>query len=75
MATLTHTLDHTELYVVHPLDDVPEQKHSGENLGKMHLSAGVRISLFTLRAYLILVTGLTIYHMLDLVGLFGHHMH
>lgn len=60
--------------VIHPLYDVQEQKRTGENLGRMKLTTGVKIVLFTLRAYLILMGGLLAYHVLDLVGVFGHHI-
>ncbi len=58
--------------VVHPLDDVPEVKVDTENLGPMAMTLSVRISLLSLRAYLILMMILVFYHVLDLAGLFGH---
>ncbi|MDR3689669.1 MAG: hypothetical protein P4L46_09855 [Fimbriimonas sp.] len=44
-----------ELIVVHPLFDEPEQKRTGENLGHMAMSRGVRFCLLLLRAYLIVM--------------------
>jgi hypothetical protein len=44
-----------------------------ENLGPMAMTASVRISLLSLRAYLVLMMLLVLYHVLDLAGLFGHH--
>ncbi|MEN6371331.1 MAG: hypothetical protein ABFD64_04885 [Armatimonadota bacterium] len=62
-------------YVVHPLDDVPEEKFDAEHLGPMPMTRSVKWSLFALRAYLILMGVLVGYHVLDLAGLFGHHIH
>jgi hypothetical protein len=57
--------------VVHPLDDVPEQKVDTENLGPMPMTTSVRLSLLSLRAYLILMMLLVFYHVLGLAGLFA----
>ena len=59
-----------EFYVVHPLDDVPEQKRSAEGLGLMKMTSSVRISLLALRGYLILVMLLALYRVLTLAGVF-----
>jgi len=78
MATMTNAIELHELanhfVVVHPLDDVPEEKVDTENLGPMTMTASVRISLLSLRAYLVLMMILVFYHVLDLAGLFGHHV-
>ena len=78
MATMTNAIELHELanhfVVVHPLDDVPEEKVDTENLGPMTMTASVRISLLSLRAYLVLMMILVLYHVLDLAGLFGHHV-
>ena len=39
--------------VIHPLNDMPEQKCSSVGLGRITMTHPVRISLFVLRAYLI----------------------
>ena len=39
----------------------------------MAMTWSVRISLLSLRAYLVLMVLLVFYHVLDLAGLFGHH--
>lgn len=62
-------------YVVHPLDDIPEEKFDAEHLGPMPMTLSVKWSLFALRAYLILMGVLVGYHALDLAGAFGHHIH
>jgi hypothetical protein len=59
--------------VVHPLDDVPEEKVDTSQLGPMPMTMSVKLSLISLRAYLVLMIGLVFYHVLDLAGLFGHH--
>jgi hypothetical protein len=61
--------------VVHPLDDVPEQKVDTSNLGPMPMTAGVKFSLMALRGYLMLMMSLVLYHVMDLAGAFGHHSH
>jgi hypothetical protein len=59
--------------VVHPLNDVPEEKIDTSNLGPMAMTTSVKLSLLSLRGYLVLMMGLVLYHVLDLAGLFGHH--
>lgn len=63
-------------YVVHPLDDAPEQKKSIEGLGQIHMSPSVKLSLLALRGYLVLVTLLALYRLYTVVvhaGVFGGH--
>ncbi len=57
--------------VVHPLDDEPEQKVDTEKLGPMRMTLSVRLSLLGLRAYLVVMMGLVVYHFLGLAGLFA----
>ena len=57
--------------VVHPLDDVPEEKVDTETLGPMLMTASVKWSLISLRAYLILMFGMVLYRVVQLAGLFG----
>ncbi len=59
-----------EYLVVHPIHDVPEQKRTGEGLGRIRMSASVRWSLIVLRGYLILMLLLTLYRTLQLAGVF-----
>ena len=54
--------------VVHPLDDVAEQKIGTEYLGPMRMTTAVRVSLLVLRVYLGLMMLLLLYHVLDLAG-------
>lgn len=57
--------------VIHPLDDAPETKVDLANLGPMPMTTSVRLSLYTLRAYLVLMMLLVLYHVLDLAKVFG----
>jgi hypothetical protein len=52
--------------VVHPLDDVLETKVDTEALGPMPMTRSVRYSLLSLRAYLILMVLLVVYHVVML---------
>ena len=69
MTTANTHIDSPVLYVIHPLDDAPEQKKSVEGLGQIHMSRSVKASLYTLRAYLVLIMGLTLYRLFELL----HH--
>jgi len=75
MATMTNPWAHEkalERYVViHPLDDEPEQKVDTDALGPMAMTATVKWSLVSLRAYLVLMLLLVVFHVLQLAGLFG----
>ena len=68
------TPNETQLYVIHPLDDIQEQKCTSEGLGLMELTPTVRFSLMALRIYLIAMTLIILYRTLSLAHLFGHHL-
>ena len=55
--------------VVHPLDDQPEQKVDTEHLGPMRMTRTVRLSLFALRGYLLLMFGLLAFRVMQLAGI------
>lgn len=57
--------------VVHPLDEVPEQKVDISALGPMTMTTSAKLSLMALRGYLILMMLLVLYHVMDLAGAFG----
>ena len=59
--------------VVHPLNDLPEEKVDTSALGPIKMTRSVRLSLLALRGYLILMILLVFYHVIDLAGLVGHH--
>jgi hypothetical protein len=70
MATMMNPIETNELsnhfVVIHPLDDVPEKKVDTETLGPMALTTSVRLSLLSLRAYLLLMMLLVFYRVLVL---------
>ena len=68
MATMQNTYDPQYFHVIHPLDDAPEEKCSSEGLGHIAMTPAVRISLTVLRGYLVLMTLMLGYHVLDLAG-------
>lgn len=59
--------------VVHPLDDLKEQKVDTSALGAMPMTVSVKLSLMALRGYLILMVVLVLYHVVDLAGVFAKH--
>ena len=69
MTTLNVTPNRNEFRVIHPLDDVAEQKCTTEGLGKIKMTRAVRVSLRILRGYLVVMTLMLGYHVLDLSGL------
>ena len=68
MSTMQVTPEMNGFRVVHPLDDVQEQKCSSEGLGQIRMTRAVRVSLGILRGYLIVMTLMLGYHVLDLSG-------
>ena len=76
MATMLNPMETNELtnhfVVIHPLDDLPEEKVDTESLGPMAMTTSVRISLMSLRAYLILMMLMVFYRVMAMAGLFGH---
>ena len=68
---LENTIDEREFLVIHPLDDVVEQKVETKHLGPMRMTPVVRFSLLALRGYLVLMMLLLLYHVLGLAGLLG----
>ncbi len=61
--------------VVHPLDDLPEEKRDVSALGRMPMTLSVRLSLIALRVYLILMIGLVVYRFLGLAQVFKRIAH
>jgi hypothetical protein len=80
MATLARAIDIEEtkknhFVVIHPLDDVPEEKVDTESLGPMAMTRSVRFSLMSLRGYLMLMVVLVIYHVVALGIAAASHAH
>ncbi len=73
MASIQNSYSPEYFRVVHPLNDEPETKCSTEGLGRITMTPTVRVSLKLLRGYLIVMTGMLLYHVLDLAG-FLHQM-
>jgi hypothetical protein len=74
MATIQNSYAPEHFRVVHPLNDVPEQKCSTEGLGHIAMTPAVRISLTLLRGYLVAMSAMLLYHVLDLAGVL-HSIH
>ena len=68
MASVQNSFEPQFFSVIHPLDDLPEQKCYSEGLGRIRMTRAVRISLGVLRAYLIVMSLMLGYHVLDLAG-------
>jgi hypothetical protein len=66
--------DNKVYYVIHPLDDEPEEKRDPSTLGPMHLSKGEKLSLYALRGYLVLMLFLAGYRVLGMAGVLGPHL-
>ena len=73
--TIVSEVPQDHFLVVHPLDDVPEEKIEIARLGRMQMTPSVKLALMTLRAYLVLMMLLVLYDVLDLAGLFGQKTH
>ena len=74
MATIQNSYAPEYFRVVHPLNDVPEQKCSTEGLGHIAMTPAVRISLTLLRGYLVAMSAMLLYHVLDVAGVL-HSIH
>ena len=72
MATMQNFYESKSFRVIHPLEDVAEQKCVSEGLGQIAITPSVRLSLKILRGYLILMTAMLLYHVLDLAGVLKH---
>jgi hypothetical protein len=68
MASIQNSFAPEYFRVIHPLDDAPEAKCSADGLGRIAMTPAVRISLTVLRGYLIAMTLMLGYHVLDLAG-------
>ena len=60
--------------VIHPLDDAPETKVDTSALGPMKMTRSVKLSLLSLRAYLIVMLLLVFYRVFCQAGFFGLHV-
>ena len=72
MESVQNSCQTEDFRVVHPLEDVPEQKCVSEGLGQIAMTPSVRLSLKILRGYLLLMTAMLLFHVLDLAGVLKH---
>ncbi|MDR5729215.1 MAG: hypothetical protein RB191_17495 [Terriglobia bacterium] len=70
MATLSNSYSPETFRVIHPLHDLPEEKCASEGLGPIAMTPSVRISLVILRGYLVLMSGMLLYRVLEMAGVF-----
>lgn len=69
MATMSK-FDPKEMYrVIHPLHDRQEQKCNSGQTGPMEMTPRVRRSLYLLRGYLLLMSGMLLYRVAEMAGL------
>jgi len=68
---IENAIDERDFLVIHPLDDVEEQKVETRHLGSIRMTPAVRLWLLALRGYLMAMMLLVLYHVLDLAGVFG----
>jgi hypothetical protein len=68
---MENTLEERQLLVIHPLDDVAEQKVETKHLGCIRMTPAVRLSLLALCGYPTVMMLLALYRVLDLAGAFG----
>jgi len=68
MSTMTQALKENRNYyvVVHPLDDTPEEKIDTSRLGRMPMTPAVKVSLLSLRVYLLLMLTLVLFRVWQL---------
>jgi hypothetical protein len=64
-----------QFVVIHPLDDVREEKVDTASLGRMSMTISAKVSLMALRGYLVLMMLLVLYHVIDLSRALGQSMH
>ncbi len=62
------TVEGRVFVATHPLDDKPEMKRDLSQLGRMKITPAVRRSLIVLRAYLVLMAVILLYHVIDLAA-------
>ncbi|HSY99237.1 MAG TPA: hypothetical protein VK788_07060 [Terriglobales bacterium] len=73
--TTISNVSEDQFVVIHPLDDVREEKVDTASLGRMSMTISAKISLMALRGYLVLMMLLVLYHVIDLSGALGQSMH
>lgn len=69
MATMQNIHTSESFRIIHPLDDKPEVKCESKGLGPIEMTPAVKISLKILRGYLVFMSAMLVYHVLDLAGI------
>lgn len=69
MATMHNSYQPQFFRVIHPLNDAPETKCKSDGLGPIAMTPTVRIALKVLRGYLLLMSGMLVFHVLDIAGM------
>jgi hypothetical protein len=70
MATMSNSYEFETYRVIHPLNDEPEEKCTIESASPMEITPSVRRSLYLLRGYLLLMSGMLMYRVAELAGVF-----
>jgi hypothetical protein len=73
--TTIRNVSEEQFVVIHPLDDVLEEKVDTAVLGRMSMTRSAKISLMALRGYLVLMMLLVLYHVIDLSGALNPSVH
>ncbi len=68
MAAIIKSNKDQVFYVVHPLDDEPEEKIDVENAGPMEMTRSTRLVLLTLQIYLVIMLALLAFRVLNMAG-------
>jgi hypothetical protein len=71
VANRTRRLADGGFLVVHPLDDVAEQKCETEGLGYTPMTPMIRVSLIALRSYIVIMALMVLYRCLELAKFIG----
>ncbi|HUK92100.1 MAG TPA: hypothetical protein VLZ81_16995 [Blastocatellia bacterium] len=69
MSHIADTNDERNFRVIHPLYDDPELKCDVKGLGRIKMTPTVKFALLALRAYLIVMLLLVLYHFGSLAGI------
>jgi hypothetical protein len=75
MVSVTRNFERPIFEVIHPLFDQPEEKRRPDGLGPMAMTRSVKLSLFALRGYLIVMALMVGYRLLTFAGVCGHLAH
>ncbi len=69
MAAIIKSSKDQVFYVVHPLDDEPEEKIDVDNAGPMEMTRSTRFVLLALQIYLVIMLALLLYRVTVIAGI------